>query len=122
MTGDEDGEWMHLVQVVGRGESSDELWMLDRIMRGCYPMRWLDEQSARRIGKLPEHMWRAGHVDTRFGLLSFNGRDYQRIEILLPREGVEQREPEPIEAAAADDPDTVAITAHGRPKRWRDKP
>jgi len=124
MTGDEDGDWMPLVKVVHRGESPDELWMLDRVMRGCYPMRWLDDQGARQIGKLPEHMWRAGHVNTLFGLLSFAGRNYQRIEILLPREDIEQRELESAEATMGwtDAPDTAAFAARVLPTRWRNKP
>ena len=108
MANDEGGEWRDLVTVVHRGESDNERWMLDRIASGQYPMRWLDERGARRTGKLPEELWRAGYVDPLFGLLSYNGHTYQRIQVLLPRE---QCEPEPIERWRRDKPSQDDVSA-----------
>ena len=129
---DESGYWMRLAQVVGRGESSDEVRMLNRVKRGRYLTRWLDEQGAQRVGRLPEHKWRAGRLYIDWGVLVFDyGREltarpaetYQRIEVLLPRESVGAKpteaaapEPEPIIEAAGAAPDTIA------PARWRNKP
>ena len=92
-----------------------------KIKAGRYRMRWLDDQGVQHEGKLPELMWRAGRIDTLFGLLTFKDRAFQRIQILA--EDVEC-EPELIEAAIAwdDPPDVVMAFGHVPISRRETKP
>jgi hypothetical protein len=99
MADDKDGEWMPLVKVIHRGESPSDRWALEQIMLGRYRMRWTDDHDVQREGRILEHVWRLGYNDTvahdvaLFGLLSFEGRTYQGIEILLPLKDVKPTPP-----------------------------